>query len=345
MAQPLAFRRALDQPGNVGNDEAPARPQTHHAEIGIQRGERIVGNLGTGIGHGGNQGALSRVGHAQQPHIGQHLEFETQLAMLALLSLGRFARCAIHAGFEVQIAQAALPAAGDDDLLAVLHQIGDELIRFGIKDQRANRHAQHLVVATGAVLIRAAPVLAVASAMQLGKPKVHQRVQIDICASDDMSAAPAVTAIRPAKGNEFLTAKRHAAVAAVSGVRLDHDFIDKFHGGLASLKKQKTPAGEPGTHAVCLVSPRRGVDGALPQPGLTAAESHTSVGYNRHGLPIERALHFKFNAAIDQRKQGVVFADADIVSGVELGATLTHDDAAGRDALAAIHLHAESFGF
>ena len=273
--------------------------------------------------------------------------------MLALLSLGRFARRAIHAGFEVQIAQPALPAAGDDDLLAVLHQIGDELIRFGIKDQRANRHAQHLVVSTGAVLIRAAPVLTVASTMQLGKPIVHQRVQIDVCASDDMSAAPAVTAIRPAKWNEFLTAKRHAAVAAVSGVRLDHDFIDKFHGGLASLKKQKTPAGEPGTRAVCLVSPRRGVDGALPQPGLTerpgsgrvAAESHTSVGYNRHGLPIERALHFKFNATINQRKQGVVFADADIVSGVELGATLTHDDAAGRDALAAIHLHAQSFGF
>src|SRR5690606_9383897 len=64
-----------------------------------------------------------------------------------------------------------------------------------------------------------------------------------------------------------------------------------------------------------------------------------------HVAAIEGALHFELDHAIDLGEQGVVLAHADAVTGVELGAALTHDDVAGLDGLAAIHLHAKAFAF
>ena len=63
-----------------------------------------------------------------------------------------------------------------------------------------------------------------------------------------------------------------------------------------------------------------------------------------HGVAIERALDGKRHMAFCQRKQGVVFADADIGAGVEFCTPLTHDDCARADQLAAVHLHTEHLG-
>ena len=42
-----ALMRAFDQPGNVGEHEVGA-VDPHHAEIGVERGEGIVGDLRLG---------------------------------------------------------------------------------------------------------------------------------------------------------------------------------------------------------------------------------------------------------------------------------------------------------
>src|SRR5688572_4466755 len=49
----------------------------------------------------------------------------------------------------------------------------------------------------------------------------------------------------------------------------------------------------------------------------------------------------KRDAAVAQREQGMVPADADAVAGIIFGAALAHDDVAGEDILAAELLHAE----
>src|SRR5215470_11730624 len=46
--------------------------------------------------------------------------------------------------------------------------------------------------------------------------------------------------------------------------------------------------------------------------------------------------------AVDGREQRVVAADADILSGIHLGAALTNQDVAGEDLLAAVALHAQA---
>src|SRR5690606_19863403 len=54
-----------------------------------------------------------------------------------------------------------------------------------------------------------------------------------------------------------------------------------------------------------------------------------------------RALDGEFDGTVDQREQGVVAAQADARTRMELGAALADDDVAGLDGLAAVHLHAE----
>jgi hypothetical protein len=46
-AESCAIGRALDEPGNVGHDEAALVADGDDAEVRIQRGERIIGDLGT----------------------------------------------------------------------------------------------------------------------------------------------------------------------------------------------------------------------------------------------------------------------------------------------------------
>ena len=50
VTQTLALARALNKAGDVGND-VRIFAGTHHAQIGHERGKRVVGNLGTGGTH------------------------------------------------------------------------------------------------------------------------------------------------------------------------------------------------------------------------------------------------------------------------------------------------------
>ena len=65
---------------------------------------------------------------------------------------------------------------------------------------------------------------------------------------------------------------------------------------------------------------------------------------NRHDIdraPLLRPLEREFDVTIDQRKQGVILAHADVDAGMELGTALTHDDVARRDQLTAVALDAQ----
>src|SRR5256885_3899101 len=100
----------------------------------MQRGEWVVGNLGTRIGDRGNEGGLARIGHAQQTHVGQYLELQ-----LEILALARPARCllprrAVDGALEAQVAVAAVATLGN----------GDHLTGRDRKSTRLN--SSHLVI-------------------------------------------------------------------------------------------------------------------------------------------------------------------------------------------------------
>jgi hypothetical protein len=65
-------------------------------------------------------------------------------------------------------------------------------------------------------------------------------VQIMIRLQDHITAAPAIAAARTAFGTIFLTRKRHASLATVSGAGVDFDFVDKH------CQKPKRKSGKKG---------------------------------------------------------------------------------------------------
>ena len=46
VAQARAFARAFDEAGNVSHHETLLRPHAHHAQVGVEGGKRVVGDLG-----------------------------------------------------------------------------------------------------------------------------------------------------------------------------------------------------------------------------------------------------------------------------------------------------------
>src|SRR5690606_16701742 len=169
------------------------------------------------------------VGHAEQADIGQYLELELELAMLAFFARRALARRAVGAGLEVQVAETALAAARDQLALAVAGQVGDQYAGIGVGNDGADRNAQFQVVAALAVAIRAAPVLAALGAEVARVAVVDQRIDIAVGNRIDAAAAAAVAAVRAAEGDELLTAKRGHAVAAVAGGHFDFRFVEEFH--------------------------------------------------------------------------------------------------------------------
>ena len=64
--------------------------------------------------------------------------------------------------------------------------------------------------------------------------------------------------------------------------------------------------------------------------------------YDVRVLGLLRTLGAELDVAVDQRKQRVVLADADVQARMNRGAALAHDDTAGTDHFAAVDLHAEA---
>ena len=134
VAKTRAFRRSLDQAGDIRQHQGMIFIQGSHAQLGFQRGEGIVGDLGAGRAHTTHQGALACVGEARQPHIGDELELELYIADLAILAGLGVAGRAVGAALEVVVAQTTATAPTDADLLAVLHQFGEHLAAGGIPE-------------------------------------------------------------------------------------------------------------------------------------------------------------------------------------------------------------------
>jgi hypothetical protein len=102
-------------------------------------------------------------------------------------------------------------------------------VAFGVADHRADRHAQHDVLARASVAVRARAARAVVRAVDAREAVVDERVDVAIGARPDAAAAAAVAAVGAAARHVLLAAKRGRAVAALAGVDFDLRFVDEFH--------------------------------------------------------------------------------------------------------------------
>ena len=124
--------RAFDQARHVAHGEAMEVRIFHDADLRVQRGEGIRRDLGPGAGNGGQQGGFAGVGITDQADLGHDAQLEQEVAFVARLARLGEARGLARGGGEVAVAQAAASAFAQDEALAVLGQVGDQLA-FGLR--------------------------------------------------------------------------------------------------------------------------------------------------------------------------------------------------------------------
>ena len=115
VAEAAALAGALDQAGYVGDGERRVAGG-HDAEVGHQGGERVVGDLGPGPRDRGDQAGLAGAREADQADVGDDLELEHDLELVAGLAEQREAGRLALGRRQRGVAEAAAAAGGDDQL-------------------------------------------------------------------------------------------------------------------------------------------------------------------------------------------------------------------------------------
>ena len=87
VAEAAALAGALDQAGDVGDDELGGVVEADDAEVRLERRERVVGDLRLGRRDHADQRALADVGEADEGDVGHQLQLELEPALLAVLAL------------------------------------------------------------------------------------------------------------------------------------------------------------------------------------------------------------------------------------------------------------------
>ncbi len=128
MPEPDALARALDEAGHVRDDELPPVGGLDRPEHGRERRERVLGDLRPRVRDAGEERRLAGVRETDERGVGEELEAQLDLLLLAgQADLGVARRLPGRAG-EVLVAAAARPACGDDDASARAREVGDELL-------------------------------------------------------------------------------------------------------------------------------------------------------------------------------------------------------------------------
>ncbi len=203
--------------------------QFHDAENGLQRRKRVRGNLGPGRRRAGEQGALAGVGHADQPHVGDELELQAEVSLLAELARLELARGLVRGGGKGPVASAAFAAPADQDLHPRFVEVFEQEIEVGVVDQGARRDGNDQVLAVLAVHVLPLAVLASLGVPVVLAGKIQERVLVGPGLEVHVPAVAAVAAVRSPFGDELLPAEAHASVAAVAGLHVDFGFIDKHN--------------------------------------------------------------------------------------------------------------------
>src|SRR5690606_18441334 len=261
-AQAGTFGGTLDQPGNIGNDEALVAPHAYHAQIRHQGGKGIIGHLRLGRGHRADEGALAGIRQAEQTDVRQHLEFQLEVTRLARLARRSLPWRPVGTGLEAGIAQSVPAALSHQQTLAGAGQIADDVLGRSVDHRGTDRHRQDQVLALGAGTLGTAALLAVLSIETTGVAVIDQSVEVLVSHQEHRAAIAAVAAIGTTLLDELLAPEAHHAVTAVAGLYIYRNFVDEFHwvasrrdsgpvdSNLQDTQKQKSPVARQGFFSI-----------------------------------------------------------------------------------------------
>ena len=222
MPEPGTLAGALDQAGDVGHDEL-AVVRLQGAEHGLERRERVVGDLRRGARQARDERGLAGVRQPDETDIGQELQLQRQPPLLPRQpALGEARRLAGRRG-EPLVAASARSAARDDRALARGHEVVAAPLQVAVlaPGLGPRRHAQQQRLAVGAVAEPPAAVTAARGAVLRPMAELLQVAQGVVAHEHDVTPTPAVAAVGPAAGHVGLAAEAAAAVPAGAGADLD----------------------------------------------------------------------------------------------------------------------------
>src|SRR5437773_740009 len=142
--------RAFDEAGEVGYGVGLGVGEVadlDYAEIGLEGGEGVVGDLGFGGGEARDQRGLADVGVADEAGVGEETELETVGALFAGAAEFVLARGLVSAGGEVLVASSASSAFGDDDGFVGVGEVVNELAGVVVVEQGADGNLEGGVLA------------------------------------------------------------------------------------------------------------------------------------------------------------------------------------------------------
>ena len=197
------------------------------AEVGLEGGEGVVGDLGAGGGEARDERGFADVGVADEAGVGEETEFEAVVALFAGAAEFVLARGLVGAGGEVLVAASAASAAGDDDGLVGVGEVVDELAGVVVVEEGADGDFEGGGLAGWPEQLEPRP-WPPRSDFVLGvEAEVDEGVVAERGGHEDVAAVAAVAAGGAAAGDEFFAAEGHAAVAAVAGFDADLRFINE----------------------------------------------------------------------------------------------------------------------
>jgi len=180
----------------------------------------VVGDLGPGLAHHREEGGLAHIGEAHQAHVGQQLELQNHLPLLARQArLGKAGHLP-GGGGEVLVAPAPVPTPGQYKAVGLGH-VADNLARLRVPHHRAAGDLDDQILPVLARAALALAVHAVGGHILALIAEVHQGGHMLVDLQNHAAAPAAVAAVGAARGHVLLPVEGHRAVAAAA--RLDGD--------------------------------------------------------------------------------------------------------------------------
>ena len=308
-AKAVPVASPFDQTWHVGKHEAPLVVEPDDAEVGGERGERVVGDLGARGRHAGDEGRLADVGKPYQTDIREEFEREAQPVLLTRAARFGAARRPVRRRREPFVAASSAAASGDEQAAVGRGQIREpyELLVVQPIHDRPDRDVERQVRAVAAGAARSFTMRAAACLELSVETVVDEGVAVDARAQMHRAAAPAVAAVGAAAGNELLAAKAHAAAPAVTRLNLDVDLVDEH-----TLRRCTRAGLNAGWYRLRRIG-------------------RCSLGRVDADEPPPRAVVLERDAAGALGEKGVVLAETDIDTGPESAAVLSHQDGSALD--------------
>ena len=217
MPEPCSLACPLNQSRYIRRDKSAAILKIDNSELRVQCRKMIIRNLRLCVGYVRQKCRLSNIRIPDQSYIRDCLELKPDLKLTRLLPGLGILRCLHGRGGVMHIAVS--PAAALQDHLPAVFtgHIRDDFPGLGKANDGPCRNPQDQILSVRPVASLLAARFAVGCGKLAAVPVIDQGIQAVIHHKYDITALPAVSAIRTAGCHELLPAKADMSVAALPG--------------------------------------------------------------------------------------------------------------------------------